>query len=182
MSKIKSALSVRVLCRMAMLIALEIVFERFLSIGTDALRIGFGFVPIVLCAVLFGPAHAAVVYAIADVIGALLFYGSCMPGITFDRALMGLMFGVFLLPLMLSDGNKLSFSKTIRMICPIAINCLILGLLLDSYWLSLISTKNSFYYLFTTRIIQYAVLIPVQLILTPFIITLAKRLRKAGIA
>ena len=183
MSKIKSVFPIRVLCRMALLIALEIVLNRFLSINNQVIKIGFAFVPIVLCAVLFGPVHAAIVYAIADTIGALLFpIGPFMPGLTLSCALMGLMHGVFLRPLMKSGKPGFRISNFIRIICPVVINCVLLGLLLNTFWLSLVYTNRSFYYFFTMRLVEYAVLIPVQIIMIPFIITLAKRLRKAGIA
>ncbi|MDR0861673.1 MAG: folate family ECF transporter S component [Oscillospiraceae bacterium] len=186
MSKTKSSLfSVRVVCQLALLVALEIVFNRLLSINTEALKIGFSFVPIVLCAVLFGPVHAAIVYAVADTLGALMFpLGAYMPGITLSCALMGLDFGLFLHGFVAaSEKFELSKFKTwLRIVCPIVINCVAFGLLANSFWLSLVYTKRSFAYFFTSRIIEYSVLIPVQIILVPIIITLARRLRASRIA
>ena len=57
----------------ALLMALEIILTRFLSINTPIVRIGFGFVPVSLTAIMYGSLWAGAAYAIADVIGALLF-------------------------------------------------------------------------------------------------------------
>ena len=58
---------------LAMLTAAEIVLNRFLSINTWNMKIGFSFVPVVIAAVLLGPAYAAIVGALGDFLGAILF-------------------------------------------------------------------------------------------------------------
>ena len=63
----------------------------------------------------------------------------------------------------------------IRIIIAVAINCLLIGLLLNSYWLSLLYTKG-FYYFFTTRIVNYSILIPIQLVLMPYLISISRML------
>ena len=40
---------------MAFLIALEIVLTRFCSINTPILRIGFGFLPVAMLGIMYGP-------------------------------------------------------------------------------------------------------------------------------
>ena len=55
---------------LAMLIAMEIVLNRFLSINTAGWKIGFAFIPPTVAAILFGPLESAVVYALSDFIGA----------------------------------------------------------------------------------------------------------------
>ena len=54
-------ISVRTITYLALLVALEIVLNRFCSINTMGLKIGFSFVPIVVAANLFGPVPAAAV-------------------------------------------------------------------------------------------------------------------------
>ena len=61
---------VRTLCQVAMLIALEIVLDRFCSITTPVTRIGFAFIPMALCGMLFGPIWAGAAYAVADLLAA----------------------------------------------------------------------------------------------------------------
>ena len=66
-----------------MLLALEIVLSRMLSIRTPITTIGFGFVPLVMAGILFGPVPAAIVAALADILGALLFpIGAYYPPLT----------------------------------------------------------------------------------------------------
>ena len=68
---------------MAMLAALQIVLSRFLSINTQITKIGFAFVPIAICAMLFGPLPTVIVAVVADVLGASLFpSGPFFPGFT----------------------------------------------------------------------------------------------------
>ncbi len=51
---------------MAFLIAMEIILTRFCSINTPILRIGFGFLPVAMMGIMFGPVWAAAGYAIGD--------------------------------------------------------------------------------------------------------------------
>ena len=69
----KNRARLKFICFAAILVAIEIVLNRFLSINTPGLKIGFSFVPIVIAAILFGPVKAGVIYALADLIGAILF-------------------------------------------------------------------------------------------------------------
>jgi ECF transporter S component (folate family) len=87
----------RILAQVALLIALEIVLNRYGSINTTWLKIGFSFLPMALCAMLFGPLWAAGAYAIADFTGYWLNpLGPYHPGFTVCAALMGLVYGLFL--------------------------------------------------------------------------------------
>ena len=63
----------RRLVTIAFFIALEVVLTRFLSINTDFLRIGFGFLPVACVGILFGPLWAGAAYAVGDVLGMLIF-------------------------------------------------------------------------------------------------------------
>ena len=67
--------NIRVLTQVAMLVALQVILSKFCSISTDSLRIGFGFVPMVICGMLYGPLWTAAAYAGGDIIGAILVYG-----------------------------------------------------------------------------------------------------------
>ena len=79
------------LVTIAMLLALEIVLSRFLSIQTPVTRIGFGFIPLVIAGILFGPVPAAIVAGLADVLGALLFpVGTYYPPLTITSVLASL--------------------------------------------------------------------------------------------
>ena len=73
--------SVKKLVEISLLIALEVILTRFCSINTATLRIGFGFLPIAIIAMMYGPLSAGVAYALGDLLGMMIFpNGSYFPG------------------------------------------------------------------------------------------------------
>lgn len=81
----------------AVLIAITIVLQRFLSIRTPILQINFMFVPVLLAGMMLGWRGATFVAVISDLIGASLFpSGSFFPGYTLTALLMGLTAGLCL--------------------------------------------------------------------------------------
>ena len=142
--------TVRLITFTALLIALGVILDR-LSVLNPGWKIGFGFIPVVVAAVLYGPSVAAIVYALSDLLAALLFpIGPYFPGFTVCAAVMGAVYGLFLY------GKKVKFFPNI--ILPTIINCLI-GL-------------------FMYRLPQYAVLVPLNLVLIPAVIHLCRKLKK----
>lgn len=84
---------------MALLVALAIIIKRFLGYNDKVLSVSFGFVPIAMGGMLFGPLGGLIVGTVADVIGALLFpFGPFNPLFTLVAALTGLIYGFFLHP------------------------------------------------------------------------------------
>lgn len=152
---------------MALLIALEVVLSRFLSINAWNTRIGFGFVPIVTAAILMGPVSAAVVAGVADVIGALLFpTGAFFPGFTFTALLSGTVYGLFLYK-----------KQTLpRIVGAVAVHQLCLSLLLNTLWISILY-GSPFKGLIVTRIPQTIIIFVFQVICIPLIAQLVKRLK-----
>jgi len=145
----------KVLIYVSLLIALEVVLSRFCSIATPIVKIGFGFVPIAVCAMMFGPVWAGVAGALADVMGATLFpIGAYFPGFTVSAALTGVVFGLFLYK---RKGTIPQLAGAV------AVNCLCISLLLSTYWLTII-TGNPFFALLPTRIVQNVIMIAVQLV------------------
>ena len=139
---------------MGLLIALEVVLSRFLSINAWNIRIGFGFVPIAIAGMLFGALQAGIIAAAADVLGATLFpTGPYFPGFTLTAFLTGVVLGIFL--------NRRR--TPLNILCAVLINQLILSLLLNSLWISILY-NSPFLPLLGTRAIQTAILIPVQFI------------------
>ena len=80
----------------ALLIAIQIVLVRFCSIQTPFQRISFGFVPMSIAGIMFGPFYGCVVAALADFLGAILFPtgGAFWPGFTIVAAFAGLAYGI----------------------------------------------------------------------------------------
>lgn len=85
------------LAQVGLLIALEIVLSRFLSINTQILKIGLNFIPVVVVAMLYGPLWAGAAAALGDLLGALLFpIGPYFPGFTATALLSGVVYGLLL--------------------------------------------------------------------------------------
>ena len=145
-------LDTRTVVYLGVLTALEIVLSRFLSLSAWNIKIGFSFVPVAAAAMLFGPLPAAIVAALGDFLGAILFpIGPYFPGFTLTAFLTGLTFGFFL------------YKKrgALRALGAVAVVQLLLGLLLNTLWISLLY-HSPFGPLMATRAIQCAVLGPVQ--------------------
>ncbi len=138
----------------AVLVALEIVLNRFLSINTPVVKIGFAFVPIAIAGMIFGPIPAAIVAALADLLGAILFpNGTIFLGITLTAFLKGLSWGLFL--------HK---KQTVATIVPaVLVDQLVLSYVLNSFWLSILM-GTPYTSLLATRIVQTAILIPVEFV------------------
>lgn len=147
---------VKKLIQISLLIAIEIILTRFCSIQTPIIRIGFGFVPVAVIAIMYGPLSAGIAYAIGDIIGLILFpSGAFFPGFTLTAFLTGITYGVFLY-------NKPA--TWIRIIGSALVVCLILNLGLDTLWLSIIMGKG-YLALLPTRIIKSILMIPIQTVI-----------------
>ena len=161
--------SIKNLTLASLLIALEVVLSRFLSISAWNTKIGFAFVPVVLAALLLGPLWAGIVGALADFLGALLFpIGAYFPGFTLTAFLMGLCYGLLLY-------KKQDFW---RIAMAVAVHQLVLSLLLNTLWISLLY-GSPYYPLLISRLPQCAILAAVQLALIPVLVRLLPRLKGA---
>jgi len=140
----------------AFLLALEIVLTRFCSISTPILRMGFGFLPIAMVGIMYGPLWAGITYAIGDIIGAILFpIGPYFPGFTLTAFLSGLVFGFVLY------GKEITWKRSL---IASVIVVIFLDLILNTYWLSVLY-GDGFIALLPTRIIKVVFSIPIETIL-----------------
>ena len=159
----------RTLVTMGLLLAMEIVLSRFLSINAWNIKIGFNFVPVAVAALLYGPLGGAIVAAMGDFLGAILFpIGPYFPGFTFTAFLTGGVLGLLL------HKNP----TPVRIGVAVAVNQLILGLFLNTFWISTLY-GSPFWPLLVTRIVQCAVLLVVQFVVIGFIArTLQRRWKR----
>lgn len=140
----------------AFMIALEIVLSKLVSVNISFLRIGFGFLPIAILAIMYGAWWSGIAYAIGDVIGGFLFpTGAFFPGFTVTSFLTGLIFGLIL------HNKKVSFK---RALLASALVCILCNLLLNTYWLTFIIGKG-FTVLLASRAVKELVAIPVMAVL-----------------
>ena len=147
------------LATVGILVALDIVLSRFLSINTFNMRIGFGFVPVVLAAVLYGPVWAALTAGLADVLGVMLFpTGPYFPGFTLTAILMGLTYGLLLY-------KQINLG---RIVAAVTICRIPLSLGLNTLWISVLYGK-AFMALVPARIFQEAVLFPIHILVIWFV-------------
>ena len=151
---------VRRIAECALLIALEVVLNRFASFQVLGLKIGLSFLPMALCAMLFGPWWAAVCYGLSDLIGALLFpFGAYFPGFTLTAFLTGLVYGFFY------RKGEVTLKTSI---VPNLIVSFGLNLILDTIWLMILMGQG-FWALLPTRIVKCVVMFVIQTALIPLV-------------
>lgn len=92
----KKHFTVNTLAGAAVLIALNIVITRFLSVTVGPVRIGFGFIPIAFGSMLYGTVVGTVISLVADVLGAVIQGAGYWPGFGLSAALYGVTYGMFL--------------------------------------------------------------------------------------
>lgn len=147
---------IKILVQISLLIALQIILTRFCSIQTPIVRIGFGYIPVVITAIMYGPIYAGVANGIADIIGTILFpTGAYFPGFTLTAILSGVIYGLFL------HKGPITWMKIIGACICINIG---LNLCLNTYWLSIMMGKG-FLALLPTRIMKEVIMIPIKIIL-----------------
>lgn len=170
---------IRMIVTVGLLIALTIVLDRPpLSFSTNGWKIGFAFVPVVISAVLFGPVISGVTYALADLLAANLFpTGPYFPGFTVTAALMGAAYGLLLYRKNGDWTEQSKASRMLRVVLSAVINC-ILGMFLNTAWIAILYGSRTYWGWFVYRIPQYAVIVPISIVLIPIVIRLCGKIKK----
>ena len=163
-----SKFSTKKLITLGLLVAMDVVLTRFLSLNAWNTRIGFGFVPLVIAAILYGPLPAGIVGALADFIGAILFpTGPYFPGFTFSMFLMGLVFGFLI-------HKDQPFWK---IVVAVVITQFGISLFLTTYWIHMLYGAK-YVPLLATRVVQSGIISAAQIIVIPIIAQTIKRVGK----
>ncbi|MDR1568034.1 MAG: folate family ECF transporter S component [Streptococcaceae bacterium] len=152
-SKVSSRFSVRTIALLAMVIALNFVFARVLSIDTQFLKINGSFLTHTLLGVLFSPAVNAVTFGLMDVVGFMLKpTGPFFPGFTLTAIIVGALYGFFY------------YRKEITLKRVILANLVIT--LLDSLLFTpinlMILYQVPFWALIPARLLKVSIMIPIQ--------------------
>lgn len=155
----KKYFTVHTLVVSSVLIALNIVITRLLSIDIGAVRIGLGFIPIALGAMLYGPVPGAVIAFLADLLGALLQGKGYWPGFALSAILLGATYGIFLYK------RKKSY-KTIT-IC-VVLQAIFIESLLGALWYKIFG-GTPFFAALSMRALDAAVMIPVKVFLISYL-------------
>lgn len=159
----------RKLCIAALLTAAAIVLSRLVPvINLWSTKIDFSFAAVMLAACILGPVGGLAVGGLADLIGAILFpIGAYFPGFTVTAAITGLVFGLLLY----------KKCNLVRIIIAVVSTQLVCGLLLNTWFISILYTK-AFTALLVTRIVQFAVMSAVEIVFAELALDKSKIVRK----
>lgn len=158
------------LVSIAFLIALQVVLTRFVGIPTPYIRISFGYLPIVVIAILYGPIWAGTSYAIGDLLGSYLFpIGAPFFGFTLSAFLTGIIYGIVL------HKKRINLPRVL-------LSCILVhigvNLVLNTYWLSILMGKG-YMALLPTRAIKNLIETPVA---TFLILIVSKALKSSELS
>lgn len=159
----------------ALLLALQIVLARYLSIDTTLLKMNFGFVPIAMAGIIGGCPMAVSVGLLGDLLGIFLFSkgGTFHPGFTLTAALNGLTYGFFL-----HSKKKELVGKTVlyrSIICAFIINGPI-SIGLNSLWLTHLYGTAFVMTGIPARIGYNILIMGVQIAILPTLVTIKRRI------
>lgn len=169
--------TLRKICRLAILVALEVVLNRFLSIQTPFLKIGLSFVPVVMGGMLYGPLGGATVGGLGDMLGALLFpFGPYHPGFSVCAAVMGAAYGWFMDLGSTRFDNRTRLRMWPNVIVPVVFNCAVVGLLINTLWISQLYGSKTYWGWLVYRIPDEIGMAVVKVVITPLLAPVARRL------
>jgi len=120
-------LKTKELTALSLLIALNVVMAELLKIKIipNVMELSFGFIPIAVTGMLFGPVGAIVVAVIADILGALIFAGGNFYfGYTLTALCTGLFYGVLLYKKPLPLWKMLLAQALVSLVCYAGLNTL----------------------------------------------------------
>jgi len=139
-----------------LLIAMEVIFSRFLAFQTPILKIGFEFIPVAFAGIMFGPFIGGVTGALADIIGMMIFPtgGSYFPGFTLSAFIGGAVYGLFLhkKPVTLFNVAK-----------SVVIIVFLVNIGLNTLWVSMLTGK-AVSVLIIPRVYKNLIMLPIQTI------------------
>jgi len=171
---LKPKVSTRIICQIALLIAITFVLERqFAVLNLADIRVSFSFIPMMICGMLFGPVWGAVSYGIADILGWTMMAGAPIPLILVSRIINGFIFGLVL------HRENLKFwphafinSFLAQIICAAGITTLALSL----------TFGRPFFAQLVLRLPAIAIIFVLQIVFVPLLIKLRDALRKSGVS
>ncbi|SEA83784.1 ECF transporter S component, folate family [Pseudobutyrivibrio sp. ACV-2] len=166
----KKLFNTKTLTIAAMLTAIGIILGFFKLPITQLIEIRFGSLPVAMAGMMFGPGVAGIVGALIDIGGFLVKpTGPFFPGFTISGIVSGIIFGVML------HDNKCTF---LRIFATQAIHTLIVGIIMNSFWLNLLYLKNGYLAAIIARLPKELIMIPVMTVL---LYTVLNSLEKVGI-
>lgn len=139
----------------AVLVALKVVLDRFLSYNVWNQRFGFSFIAVAFAGAMLGAPWAMAVGGLGDIVGALLFpTGPYFPGFTLTAVLTALCTALFI------RKN----ASLLRVTLSVLINQFFGSVILNSVWISILYGKG-FVALIPSRILQSGIMTVLQITL-----------------
>lgn len=159
------------------LLAVLIVFDRFIAIKTLYLQVSLSFLPIMISAIILGPKYSTIIAALGDLIGALLWpFGAYFVGFTIVDAIVGLIYGLLLYNR--TEGEFFEGKKLlIRLAISSALVLWVVELPCMSFMLSLLY-GNAFLVVLSGRLVTKLVMFPIQIAIIFFLSKYIKNLSK----
>ena len=172
----KQQKTTKIMVTCALLVALQVILARFLSINTTFVVVNFSFLAVALAGILFGPLWGMAVGGVSDLVGASLFpFGAFFPGFTLTAALVGLVYGAFLHT---KTGDLQGKSGWLRVVGA-SLSASLIRFVLNSVWLYIMYGAGLFGML-PARITETVCMVVAQLILLPVLSSMVRRLVHPG--
>ena len=149
-----SPLNLQLLVRVAVFIAMDVLLMNYLGIHTQFFKIGFSFVPIALCGMLYGSKWGTVCAGVGDLLNCFLGPYGWYPPLTLSACLNGFLYGALL------KGRSDSMPAIVAAVCLFQFG---ISLLLNTWFLSMLYS-TPYMELLLARIPQVLVMLPVQII------------------
>ncbi len=178
----------KVLTTLALLTALNAVLNDGFAIRLELMKFNFGFVTVIMAAILYGPWASVAVGALGDILGLLLFpvVGAPNPIFTIIAGVNGLIYGLCLYSkkdisdkaLMIRSGIA---AFLVTQIMYTVVNSLVLSYLYGSVYIVPTDTGVTFTLVMWIRILKNIFLFFVNMMIIPVVFECKQRLLKTGL-
>lgn len=164
----KELKSVKNLAVASLLITMKLILDLFTIQLNQALHLSFEFLPFASLSMLFGPVTGAMCGGLSDIINYIMNpKGAFFPGFTISAMVSGIIYGISFYK------KEISIKRCI--FAEIAI-VVIVDILLNTFWLSLLYGKG-FFVLLPMRIIKNLVMIPINVAMMYFVLKLVDKVK-----
>jgi ECF transporter S component (folate family) len=144
----------RILVFVGLFISIDVILTRFLAFQTPIIRISFGFLPIALSGIMFGPIIGGITAMASDIIGMIIApKGAFIPGFTISAFLTGAIYGFFL------HNKKRSI---LRILITVLVITIFVDSTLNTIWLIIAKFGNAGIIL--PRLLKNLIMVPIQTI------------------
>ncbi len=164
MQKYFPKLRLKDICLIALFTALYVVFSQILSFRAGPIKIGFSFIAVAFAAYLYGVTGGVIAAGLGDFLGALIFPvgGAYFFGFTLTAALTGAIYGFAL------KGREYRIWSAVSAVVPSQIIC---SLILNTFF-NVILYNAGFVAFLLKRLVQFVVMVPLQIIMIHLLIKL----------